>query len=71
MKVESVLTTDHGETLKLHAVYGKAVNGCDEDNTYARLTPSASLEMEITNPALFGEVKPSDMFYVYFTKIEK
>ena len=71
MKVESVLTTDHGETLKLHAVYGKAVNGCDEDNTYARLTPSASLELTVTNQALLGKFKPSDKFYVDFTKIEK
>ncbi len=44
--------------------------GLDEDNTYAKYTPSADLQMLITNPALLGKFKASEVFYIDFTKVE-
>lgn len=42
-------------------------DGQDEDNTYAKFTPTASLEIHIANPALLGKHKVGDTFYVDFT----
>lgn len=42
-------------------------NGESEDNTYARYTPSGSISLSITNPALHGKFAYGDKFYVDFT----
>jgi len=39
----------------------------DEDNTFARMSPSASLQITIMNPALLGQFEPGQKFYVDFT----
>ena len=59
-----------GETLQFSAVCGKPFgpDGESEDNTYARWTPSATLEMSVTNPELVGTFKPGTAFYVDFTE---
>jgi hypothetical protein len=44
--------------------------GESEDNTYARYTPSGSISLTINNPALLGQIKQGDTFYVDFTKAE-
>lgn len=41
--------------------------GESEDNTFARYTPSATLVMQINNPALIGAYKVDDVLYVDFT----
>lgn len=61
------------ETVTMHAVckstpYGE--DGLDDDNTYARWSPGASLSINIANPALFGAHKVGDKFYVDFTPAE-
>ena len=71
MKVAEVVKTEHGETLKMCAVckdgnYGE--DGSDEDNTYAKFSPSASLEILVANPALFGQFQPGQKLYVDFTE---
>lgn len=43
-------------------------NGESEENTFARYTPSGSLNLSITNPALFGKFKVGQKFYVDFTE---
>jgi len=43
-------------------------DGSDENNTFAKWTPTAHLTMCITNPALFDAFKPGDELYVDFTK---
>lgn len=43
-------------------------DGTDEDNTYARYTPSASCSITITNPELVGKFTPGQKFYVDFTE---
>lgn len=71
MRVTSVIS--HGpanETLNFNAVCPKGpypADGSDEDNTFARWTPSASLSMQVTNPDLVGKFKAGDTFYVDFT----
>lgn len=59
------------EELQMNAVCGDVPCGKDgesEDNTYARWTPSASLKMVITNPALFDKFKVGQKFYVDFSE---
>lgn len=43
----------------------------DEDNTFSRWTPSANLDITIQNPALFGQFKAGDKFYVDFTRADQ
>lgn len=73
MRVLSVSGTETYESISMMAVCGKepfGPQGESEDNTFARYTPSASLSMSITNPALIGKIKADDVFYVDFTKVE-
>jgi hypothetical protein len=61
------------QKLKLVAVprvEGYSGEGLDEDNTFARFTPSAELVISIQNPALLGKFALGDKFYVDFTKVE-
>lgn len=70
MKVESVLAFEGREILKLNAVCKTGAypaDGSDEDNTFAKFSPSASLEILIANPALLGQFKPGEKFYLDFT----
>ena len=57
------------ETLTMHAVAASKYteDGNDEDNTYAKFTPSANLSITITNPALFGRFKVGEKYYVDLT----
>ena len=43
-------------------------NGESEDNTYARYTPSGTLTLSITNPALIGTFHDGQTFYLDFTE---
>lgn len=71
LKIASV--TNHGvcETLRFHAVAanGYPEDGSDEDNTYAKWSPNASLEITIANPALLEKFKPGETYYVDFTEV--
>ena len=60
------------ERVGFAAVYksgGYPADGSDEDNTFAKFTPSASFDMMIANPDLFGKFAPGDTFYVDFTPV--
>ena len=71
LQIESVTSKVGHEVLKFHAV-GKSgsypADGLDEDNSFATWTPSASLEITISNPALHGQFKAGQKFYVDFTE---
>ena len=57
--------------LSMEAVCGKAPFGKvgeSEDNTYSLWTPTATLNMFITNPALVDKFKEGQKFYVDFTE---
>ena len=59
-----------GERLKFSAVAKSGAyptDGSDEDNTFAKFSPSASCEIYIANPALLGAFEPGQKFYVDFT----
>lgn len=70
LQVASVTKFTQGEQLKFHAVGASSYpqDGSDENNTYAKYSPSASLEITIMNPALFGQFEPGQCFYVDFTE---
>jgi hypothetical protein len=58
------------ETLTMHAVSASKYpeDGSDEDNTYAKFSPSANLSINIANPALWGQFKVGEKYYVDFTQ---
>lgn len=72
LKCTTVLVTEHGEQLTCVAVAksGYPADGSDEDNTYAKFSPSAKFEITVANPALFGRIRPGDKFYVDFSRAE-
>jgi hypothetical protein len=60
----------NSETVCFHAVAKSGAypeDGSDEDNTFAKFSPSASCEILITNPNLFGQFRSGQKFYVDFT----
>ena len=66
--VRNVTQNEGGsESLRFTAVTG----GNPEDNTYSKYTPSATCEMQVTNPALLGQFKPGQTFYVDFTPADQ
>ena len=44
-------------------------DGSDENNTFAKWTPTAELRMTITNPDLIGKFSEGQEFYVDFTPV--
>lgn len=71
--VESITQYENQETLKMRAVgpngtYPK--DGSDEDNSHAKSSPSASLEISITNPDLHGKFEAGQKFFCDFTPAE-
>lgn len=72
-KVDSVTPFSDGESLLMSPVcassYGK--DGENEDNDFARWTPSGQLKMTVTNPFLLGMIKEGDTYYLDFIKCDK
>lgn len=72
MVVTKIDAVADGEVLYMAAI-GKDgsydEDGSDENSTFSKFTPSASLEMHINNPALSGKFKPGQSFYVDFTEV--
>ena len=65
-------TSSSQEQLKFHGVCkpgGYPNDGYDEDNTFALWSPSVSVDITITNPALFGKFKPGQRFYIDFSEL--
>ncbi len=69
MQVQSVEKFTNTEKLNMVCV-GKSgsypADGADEDNTFAKFSPSGSLTLQVANPDLFGKFKPGQKFYVDF-----
>lgn len=71
MRVSKVEKFDGYENLSFSAVCkhdGYPDDGSDENNTYAKWTPTAELEMTVNNPALFGKINEGEEFYVDFSR---
>lgn len=45
-------------------------DGSDEDNTYAKFSPGGKFELHVQNPALLGQFRPGQKYYVDFTPAE-
>lgn len=60
------------ETLHFTAVSASEYpeDGSDENNTYAKFSPSASTEIRVANPALWGKFEVNKEYYVDFTPAE-
>ena len=72
-QVTSVEKFTGSERVKFNAVpksTGYPADGSDEDNTYAKYSPSATCEISIANQALHGKFEPGQKFYVDFTPAE-
>lgn len=70
MKVAAVTEGQGYEMLEFSAVGksdGYPSDGSDENNSFAKWTPSAQLKMTVQNPALLGKFKAGDTFYVDFS----
>lgn len=70
LKVGSVESCGEGEIVRFHAVAkneGYPSDGSDENNTYAKFSPSADMTINIQNPALVGKHQVGEEFYVDFT----
>lgn len=61
------------ETLYFHGVAADKypADGADENNTFARFSPSVMFQMTVANPDLLGKFTPGDTFYVDFTPAPK
>lgn len=62
------------ETVTFHGVAksdGYPPDGSDENNTFAKFSPSANFQIMIANPTLIGKFAPGDTFYVDFTPAPK
>lgn len=73
MRVSEVHQFDGSENLKFQAVGrndGYPDDGSDENNTYAKYTPSAELSIRIQNPALLRQFHVGEEYYLDFTKAE-
>lgn len=67
LTVSEVTDNGYSDRVKFNAKYSDN----PEDNSYSKATPTASLEMQIDNPLLRGQIKPGQQFYVDFiTTIE-
>lgn len=60
------------ETLEFSAVAAKSypADGSDEDNTYAKFSPSGVLSLTVANPALIGKFDVGQRYYLDFTPAE-
>lgn len=68
------ITPGVNEILQFHGVSKSTAypaDGSDEDNTFAKFSPSVSLQMHVANPALIGTFEVGDTFYVDFLPVEK
>lgn len=73
MKLISILKSENAEQLTFTAVCANRypADGYDENNTFAKFTPSAELKMTITNSDLLGKFNPGECFYLDFTKVNE
>ncbi|WP_286868664.1 hypothetical protein [Herbaspirillum sp. UBA812] len=57
------------EILQFNAVAASKYpdDGSDEDNTFAKFSPSATFSITVANPALIGSFKVGEKYYVDFS----
>lgn len=74
VRISNIEKFDNGtEKLSFHGVAKDGPyppDGSDEDNSFAKFSPSLNLELQLANPALHGKFAVGDKFYLDFTKID-
>jgi len=73
MRVVNVDRQATCEVLRFSAVgsvFPYPEDGSDENNSFAKWTPCADLNMTVTNPDLFGKIQIGEEYYLDFTKAE-
>lgn len=79
-KLQVINVTKYGDPVTSESLSMSAVTSSDkpygpqgenEDNTYARYTPSATFAASINNPALLGQFKVGEKYYLDFTKADE
>jgi hypothetical protein len=73
MQINRIERHHASETLHFGCVAksgGYPEDGSDEDNTFAKFSPSGSLSLTVANPALIGKFNPGEKFYLDFTPAE-
>lgn len=62
------MNSPNSETLHFHAVGPSHYpeDGSDENNSYARWSPSAILQITVANPSLIGKLFEGEEYYVDF-----
>ena len=73
MTVMRVERWNGGDKITMNAVAAKSYpeDGSDEDNTYAKFSPSGELTLTIANPALIGKIQPGETYYLDFVPVTK
>jgi hypothetical protein len=68
-RVQTVNKFEGGESLTFYPVCKHSYDetGLDEDNTFAKFSPSGELKLTVVNPALLGVIEPGQKFYLDFT----
>lgn len=71
MVITEVSLFNESDKIKMIPVCAKTypADGGDEDNTFAKFSPSGSAELSIANPALVGQFRPGQRYYVDFTPV--
>lgn len=72
LKIQSIVRNETSEILTFNAVCAKSypADGSDENNTFAKFSPTAELKLTVCNPALLGKFNPGECYYLDFTKAE-
>jgi hypothetical protein len=74
LQIGSIEPGFESEILSFHGVCktdAYPADGLDEDNSFARWSPSVRLDIVITNPALIGKFAVGQKFYCDFSLAEK
>jgi len=69
MTVSRVERWNGGDKVTMNCVArsgGYPEDGSDENNTFAKFSPSGELTITIANPALIGKIEPGSTFYLDF-----
>lgn len=73
MQIQKIEQHQTQEILTMNCVCktgGYGDDGLDEDNQFAKFSPSGSLTITVSNPALLGKFKPGEKYYLDFSKAE-
>ena len=70
MSVNRIERWDRADKVTMNCVArsgGYPDDGSDENNTFAKFSPSGELTITIANPALIGKIQPGDVYYLDFS----